>query len=220
MAHDFILQMPRGYDTELENAGGKLSGGQRQRIAIARAMLRDAPILLLDEATSALDAESEHQVQIAFERLMAGRTTIVIAHKLSTVLGADRICVVVGGRVVESGHHTELLAAGKHYSRIYYLQFQKHTDSAASSEASNVIYQEFGAITNGSETATDTVDEAFLLTSEALPMDSSQAAPGAPSSAASPGASGTGEVRRASGKPKRASGKPKRASGKTKPVAK
>jgi ATP-binding cassette subfamily B protein len=128
MAHDFITNLPDGYDTELEAGGGKLSGGQRQRIAIARAMVRDAPIILLDEATSALDAESEHQVQVAFDRLMAGRTTIVIAHRLSTVLGADRICVVVAGEIVESGKHAELLALGKHYARIYHLQFERHVE--------------------------------------------------------------------------------------------
>jgi subfamily B ATP-binding cassette protein MsbA len=131
MAHDFIEHMPEGYDTELEAGGGQMSGGQRQRIAIARAMLRDAPIILLDEATSALDAESEHQVQIAFDRLMVGRTTIVIAHRLSTILGADRICVVVGGQVVESGRHAELLVTGKHYARIYHLQFERHVEPKA-----------------------------------------------------------------------------------------
>ncbi len=128
MAHDFIEQLPESYETELEAGGGQLSGGQRQRLAIARAMLRDARIILLDEATSALDAESEHQVQIAFDRLMVGRTTIVIAHRLSTVLGADNICVVVGGQIVESGRHADLLAVGKHYARIYHLQFERHIE--------------------------------------------------------------------------------------------
>ncbi|MBN9023626.1 MAG: ABC transporter ATP-binding protein, partial [Rhizobiales bacterium] len=128
MADEFITNLPEGYDTELEAGGGQLSGGQRQRLANARAMLRDAPILLLDEATSALDAESEHQVQIAFDRLMAGRTTIVIAHRLSTVLGADRICVMVNGEIVESGRHAELLQLGKHYARIYHLQFERHVE--------------------------------------------------------------------------------------------
>jgi ATP-binding cassette subfamily B protein len=124
MAHDFILATPNGYDTMLGPGGTDLSGGQRQRIAIARAMLRNAPIILLDEATSALDTESEHQVQIAFDRLMEGRTTIVIAHRLSTVLHADKICVLVGGRIVEEGRHDELVAAGKQYARLYRLQFE------------------------------------------------------------------------------------------------
>jgi ATP-binding cassette subfamily B protein len=126
LAHDFIMELKEGYDHELHDAGRSLSGGQRQRIAIARAMLRDAPIILLDEATSSLDSESESQVQTAFDRLMKGRTTIVIAHRLSTVLGADQICVLVRGNIVESGRHAELLAAGKHYARLYYLQFEKH----------------------------------------------------------------------------------------------
>ena len=103
-AHDFIEAMPEGYDTRVGEGGLKLSGGQRQRIAIARAMLRNAPILLLDEATSALDPESERQVQEALSRLMAGRTTIVIAHRLSTVVDADRIYVLDKGRVAQSGH--------------------------------------------------------------------------------------------------------------------
>ena len=102
-AHDFIAALPQGYDTQVGEGGLKLSGGQRQRVAIARAMLRDAPILLLDEATSALDSESERQVQESLARLMAGRTTIVIAHRLSTVRDADRIFVLDRGRVVESG---------------------------------------------------------------------------------------------------------------------
>ena len=125
MAHDFIMALKDGYDTELDDGGASLSGGQRQRLAIARAMLREAPIILLDEATSSLDSESEHQVQIAFDRLMSGRTTIVIAHRLSTILNADQICVVVGGRIVERGRHAELLAARGHYARLYHLQFEK-----------------------------------------------------------------------------------------------
>jgi ATP-binding cassette subfamily B protein len=125
LAHDFIVARPEGYDTLIGGEATQLSGGQRQRIAIARAMLRDAPILLLDEATSALDTESERQVQIAFSRLMAGRTTIVIAHRLSTILGAHHICVLVDGRIVEEGRHAELLAAGGRYARLYRLQFER-----------------------------------------------------------------------------------------------
>jgi subfamily B ATP-binding cassette protein MsbA len=103
--------------------GVKLSGGQRQRIAIARAMLKNAPILLLDEATSALDTESERQVQAALMRLMSGRTTLVIAHRLSTVANADMIHAVEGGRIVESGPHAALVTQGGLYARLYALQF-------------------------------------------------------------------------------------------------
>ncbi|MFD1190652.1 ABC transporter ATP-binding protein [Phenylobacterium conjunctum] len=117
-AHDFIDQLPKGYDTLVGEAGARLSGGQRQRIAIARAFLKDAPILLLDEATSALDTESEAQVQAALSRLMAGRTTILIAHRLSTVRGADRIHVIDKGRIVETGDHAALVAAGGLYARL------------------------------------------------------------------------------------------------------
>jgi subfamily B ATP-binding cassette protein MsbA len=118
-AHDFIMAMPQGYETRVGEGGLKLSGGQRQRIAIARAMLRNAPILLLDEATSALDAESERQVQDALARLMKGRTTIVIAHRLSTVVDADRIYVLERGQVVQSGSHAELMAANGLYASLY-----------------------------------------------------------------------------------------------------
>jgi ABC-type multidrug transport system fused ATPase/permease subunit len=133
------MALKNGYDQELEDAGKSLSGGQRQRIAIARAMLRDAPIILLDEATSSLDSESENQVQVAFDRLMKGRTTIVIAHRLSTILSADQICVLVRGNVVESGRHAELIAAGKHYARLYYLQFEKHADDEAAALANEKV---------------------------------------------------------------------------------
>jgi subfamily B ATP-binding cassette protein MsbA len=118
-AHDFVREMPQGYQTRVGEGGLKLSGGQRQRIAIARAMLRNAPILLLDEATSALDAESERQVQDALARLSVGRTTIVIAHRLSTVRDVDQIFVLDKGRVVESGKHEALLAQGGLYAQLY-----------------------------------------------------------------------------------------------------
>ena len=117
-AHDFIMALPEGYETHVGEAGARLSGGQRQRIAIARAFLKDAPILLLDEATSALDTESEAQVQEALKRLMAGRTTILIAHRLSTVRGADRIYVVDKGRIVETGDHDALVRKRGLYARL------------------------------------------------------------------------------------------------------
>jgi subfamily B ATP-binding cassette protein MsbA len=122
-AHDFILALPEGYDTPVGELGVKLSGGQRQRLAIARAMLKDAPILLLDEATSALDSESERQVQVALKHLMRGRTVLVIAHRLSTVIDADIIYVLEAGRVVEQGSHAELLVRGGTYARLHALQF-------------------------------------------------------------------------------------------------
>jgi ATP-binding cassette subfamily B protein len=123
-AHDFLLSLPEGYDTYLGEGGARLSGGQRQRLAIARALLRDAPLLLLDEATSALDAESEAAVQDALERLMRTRTTVVIAHRLATVRAADRIVVMDGGRIVEQGTHANLTRQGGLYARLARLQFQ------------------------------------------------------------------------------------------------
>jgi subfamily B ATP-binding cassette protein MsbA len=122
-AHEFIMELPQGYDTVIGELGVKLSGGQRQRLAIARAILKDAPILILDEATSALDNESERLVQAALERLMANRTTLVIAHRLSTVRRADRIVVLVRGAIVEEGTHEQLLALNNEYRKLYDLQF-------------------------------------------------------------------------------------------------
>jgi ATP-binding cassette subfamily B protein len=122
-AHDFLAALPQGYDSELGERGARLSGGQQQRLAIARALLKDAPILLLDEATSALDAQSERAVQHALERLMQDRTTIVIAHRLATVLKADRIIVMDKGRIVDQGRHAELIARGGLYAELARLQF-------------------------------------------------------------------------------------------------
>jgi subfamily B ATP-binding cassette protein MsbA len=130
-AHDFVSELPNGYETLVGEAGARLSGGQRQRIAIARAFLKDAPILLLDEATSALDTESEAQVQAALERLMAGRTTILIAHRLSTVRHADRIYVIDRGRVVETGSHASLVRKRGLYARLAQAQDLDHLPEEA-----------------------------------------------------------------------------------------
>ena len=122
-ADGFLTALPEGLDTRLGERARTLSGGQRQRLAVARALVRDAPILLLDEATSALDAENERLVQRALDEAMSGRTTLVIAHRLATVLKADRIAVMDGGRVVEQGTHAELTARGGLYARLAELQF-------------------------------------------------------------------------------------------------
>jgi len=123
LAHDFILRLPQGYNTMIGERGTRLSGGERQRLAIARALLKNAPILILDEATSSLDTESEAAVQAALANLMEGRTVLVIAHRLSTVRRADRIAVMEDGRITQMGSHDELLAQGGTYSRLYHLQF-------------------------------------------------------------------------------------------------
>jgi len=124
LASEFIRRLPQGYETQVGERGVTLSGGQRQRIAIARAILRDAPLLLLDEATSSLDAESETLVKAALEHLMAERTTLVIAHRLATVLSCNRILVIDAGRIVEEGTHERLAASGGLYARLAKLQFQ------------------------------------------------------------------------------------------------
>jgi ATP-binding cassette, subfamily B, bacterial MsbA len=123
-AHDFIMAFPRGYDTQVGEHGMQVSGGERQRIAVARALLRDAAVILLDEATASLDSESERQVQGAIEHLCQGRTTIVIAHRLHTVVDADRIFVIEDGTVAEAGRHDELLRKGGRYASFYRLQLR------------------------------------------------------------------------------------------------
>ena len=130
-AHAFISALPQGYETPVGDRGSRLSGGQRQRIAIARAILKDPPVLLLDEATSALDNESERLVQEALERLKVGRTTIIVAHRLSTIRGANRIAVLDDGWLVELGSHDELLARDGLYAKLYRLQFESDEEVEA-----------------------------------------------------------------------------------------
>jgi ABC-type multidrug transport system fused ATPase/permease subunit len=126
-AHEFIMGFPQQYDNPVGERGTLLSGGQKQRIAIARAILKDAPILLLDEATSALDSHSEQQIQSALKKLMRGRTTFVIAHRLATILDADIICVIKDGQIVEKGTDVELYALGGEYTKLKDIQFS-HSD--------------------------------------------------------------------------------------------
>jgi subfamily B ATP-binding cassette protein MsbA len=128
LAHDFIVALPAGYDTVIGERGVRLSGGERQRLAIARALLKNAPVLILDEATSALDSESEALVQSALHNLMSGRTVFVIAHRLSTVRRADRIVVIENGAIADIGRHEELMTKLGTYRRLYELQFA-HADS-------------------------------------------------------------------------------------------
>jgi subfamily B ATP-binding cassette protein MsbA len=127
-ALDFIEGFPQGFETVIGELGERLSGGEKQRLCIARALLKDAPILILDEATSSLDSESEMLVQKALENLMEGRTTFVIAHRLSTVAYAHRIVVIVDGRIVEEGAHEELLALGGEYHKLHQMQFRSNGD--------------------------------------------------------------------------------------------
>ena len=124
-AHEFIMSFPLGYQTPVGERGLQLSGGQRQRIAIARALIKNAPIILLDEATAALDSESERQVQEAIEHLCQGRTTLVIAHRLHTIMHSDTIHVIEGGQVVESGRHDDLLRRNGRYASFFRLQYHE-----------------------------------------------------------------------------------------------
>jgi len=130
--HDFIMRLPDGYETQVGERGLKLSGGEKQRVAIARALLKNPAILIFDEATSALDSESEKAIQAELDRIQVGRTTLVIAHRLSTVMGADQILVMDDGRIVERGSHDQLLAAGRHYARMWRLQQQERAEEVSS----------------------------------------------------------------------------------------
>jgi subfamily B ATP-binding cassette protein MsbA len=133
-AYDFVMKLPNGFDTRVGEAGMTLSGGERQRVAIARAILKNAPILILDEATASLDNRAEREVQLAIEALEQGRTTVVIAHRLSTVQDADIIVVMSGGRMVEVGSHDELLKGNGEYARLHALQFREPTELVAANE--------------------------------------------------------------------------------------
>lgn len=129
-AHDFIMQLPQGYDTEVGERGVKLSGGQKQRIAIARVFLKDPPILVLDEATSALDLESEHLIQQSLQQLSRARTTLIVAHRLSTITHADQIIVLKNGEIAERGTHDELMANSDGvYAQLYNIQHLSPVES-------------------------------------------------------------------------------------------
>jgi subfamily B ATP-binding cassette protein MsbA len=141
-AHEFILAQPGGYDTVVGDKGCLISGGQQQRIAIARALLKNAPLLLLDEATSSLDTESEKQIQKALEKLAAGRTVIAIAHRLSTILSADQIVVLDSGHIKEMGTHAELLEKSGYYRRLYDLQFNQPTRATEPASEPDVLAEE------------------------------------------------------------------------------
>lgn len=154
-AHDFIVDLPHGYDTMVGEHGLRLSGGQRQRVAIARAMLKNAPILLLDEATSALDTESEQIVQEALGRLMQGRTTIVIAHRLSTVMHADRIYVLDKGAILETGRHSDLVAKGGLYAQLSKVQFDQPTEQSDADVVASPAQVEAQVEANGGATVVD-----------------------------------------------------------------
>jgi ATP-binding cassette subfamily B protein len=136
-AHDFIMALPNGYDTQVGERGQKLSGGQRQRIALARAIVRNPRILILDEATSAVDNETEAAIQRSLEKLVVGRTSLIIAHRLSTVRHADNIYVVEAGRIVESGTHDELLTHGGQYAMLWSIQTGEQTHSPQGSLAAD-----------------------------------------------------------------------------------
>ncbi len=141
-AHEFVHALPDGYDTIIGERGVKLSGGQKQRIAIARALLKDAPILILDEATSSVDTATEVIIQEALERLMVGRTTIIIAHRLSTIRSADTIVVLQGNSIVEQGNHEQLVARGGVYKRL--LDAQRHLEPLAPGEPARPAVREDG----------------------------------------------------------------------------
>jgi ATP-binding cassette subfamily B protein len=129
--HDFVAALPEGYETQVGERGLKLSGGEKQRVGIARTLLKDPPILLLDEATSALDTETEREIQSELEAMAQGRSVIMIAHRLSTVVGADRIVVLEAGRVVEEGRHEDLLARGGRYAAMWRRQASEEDEEAA-----------------------------------------------------------------------------------------
>ncbi len=156
-AHEFILQLPQGYRTVIGERGANLSGGQRQRLAIARALLRDSPILVLDEALSSVDAENEAVIQVALDRLAQGRTTLVLAHRLSSVIGADRILVLDHGRVVETGRHAELIRRDGSYRRLMGAQAEERGDDL------DLATEELAAA-RGEDAATDYGEEAPAAT--------------------------------------------------------